>query len=289
LFWCCAVVVCVDPFNYFGISHIVDDKIKRETSLKLHPPLWKSVAFRRCPAPNILLGDSRMDRVQVDKVKRLTGEAYSNLAYGGGTIPEIIGTFWYVARSVRLERVYIGVNFNLYNSFNSRDRWEETESMLQNPLYYFVNTTVLKALWYNVYCSLTRKSAHIGEPAMSFDSFWRYQLVTVTPDFYARYQYPSDYRKDLEKIAEYCRAHGISLVFIIPPTHVDLQREVSAYGLLAEERRFKDDLKALAKTVDLDYDCEFSRDRKNFIDPYHVASDSIILEEVWGHKTAAAE
>ena len=78
-------------------------------------------------------------------------------------------------------------------------------------------------------------------------------------------------------------------MFIIPPTHVDLQREVSAYGLLAEERRFKDDLKALAKTVDLDYDCEFSRDRKNFIDPYHVASDSIILEEVWGHKTAAAE
>ena len=101
--------------------------------------------FKRKPCNNIILGDSRMNRINISGIKEITNEDYYNFSYGGATIEEICKTFWVVAESVHLENVYIGLHLNLYNTNNSRDRVSGAILTIRNPMLYLINRDVIKA------------------------------------------------------------------------------------------------------------------------------------------------
>jgi hypothetical protein len=279
----CAALIAVDPFDYFGISHLVPDRVKLETSYQLNACLWKMIQYDRRPCPNLLLGDSRMLALSAEDVSRAAGRPFANMAYGGSSLNEVIQTFWFASTKTRLREVWIGFGFNMYDDYNYANRTDAFLSMRQNPLLYFANRTVLKCAAYNVYYDYSGIDPKIGVPTETRDQFWQEQLGPLTARWYSRYVYPQIYHRELQKIADYCRANRIKLGFIIFPTHVELQRRVYDFGLEGNYRRFKQDLSALAPTFDFDYPSPITENRANFRDPYHF-TDPIgqkIIHQVW--------
>jgi len=277
-----ALLVAVDPFNYFGVSPLINDAHKRATASKLHYTLWKTIDFLRDPRPNLILGDSRMGQIQAARVEEVTGDRYYNFSYGGGTIPELIDTFYFATRHVKVERVYIGASFINFNAFQNRNRFRESQSILANPLLYLVNRIVLKAAYHAVRAQWMGETIDVERPNEDRDAFWNHQLGTAIVSHYGRFKYSHAYVESLRELARYCDANGIALTFLIPPTHVELQAKIAEFGLSAEAEEFNRDLHSLGRVVDMDFDNAFTRDRENFLDPFHTANGDVVRGQLWG-------
>lgn len=279
-----AAIATVDPFDYYNFFNAVPGEVKEGVSQKLNYTLWKIPHFKRNPSPHILLGDSRMHNLDAEKIEIFSGLSFYNLAYGGGTLAEIINTFWIAAGETRLKTVCIGINFNLYNEYNRMDRTKEVLAICESPLLYLINKTVLKAACYTVIAGLSPKGTHIGLPGMSREEFWKHQLLEVTDRYYSRYKYPEGWHRELLKIVEYCRNNDVRLFFIIFPTHADLQKRVLDYDLDPQYRRFKKDIHLLGITYDFDLSSPLTVNEKNFKDPYHYGEvlEEVIIRTVWG-------
>lgn len=258
---------------------------KAVVSLPCNQRLYKVISFAKNPARNIILGDSRMDSLSVKKIQQFSGEPYFNFSYGGGTADEIIETFWFAARHIKLKNVYIGMNFNLYNQYNARNLVHEALNLANHPKQYYLSFFITKVSVYNVYYKFFHKNLVNEKPQMEKAEFWAKQLRDVA-FFYRQYAYPSQTYQELERIRNYCRQNHINLVFIIPPTHVELQNKVSDYFLNKEYVRFKQDLASISKVIDFEYSNPWTQDATLFLDPYH-GGDFIkveLVKEIWGRK-----
>lgn len=284
------MVVVVDPYEYFNLSSVVSREDKERISYKLNYALWKLIHYRRDPKPNILLGDSRMNQLPVNKIQKLTGQHYANLAYGSGTLDEICSTFWVAASVNSIQNVYIGLNLNLYNSYNSKNRVPGAKAIIENPFLYIINRDVLKAAYLLVKERIAQNenkgSINIERPDMTREEFWRYQLDTTTTRYYGNYGRPVMLLKELQKISQYCAAKKINLVFLIFPTHEDLRAKVRSFGLESAAKQFRSDIMALGKVYDFDYTNDLTTKRVNFKDPYHLSEDKAteLVDEIWDGK-----
>ena len=91
--------------------------IRSQYAQQVNQVFWKLPAYSRDPAANILLGDSEMAQLPVQVLQTVTGQQYSNLAYGGGTLRESVSTFWFASRKVKLQKVLFGMSFMEYNPY----------------------------------------------------------------------------------------------------------------------------------------------------------------------------
>ena len=127
------LIYFIDPFNYYNknieISRI--NIIAKDTE----PHLYKLIDFKHNPKNNILLGDSRTNGLYgafgENKIK-----FWSNLAYGGASLNEMIQTFWHVTNTKKIDSVLIGVNFNHFNSNNTRNWIKPSLRLTENPISY---------------------------------------------------------------------------------------------------------------------------------------------------------
>ena len=277
-----AFIVAVDPFEYFDVSHLVDSHYKQLTAAKLHYPLWRTIHFRRDPKPNIVLGDSRMDQMKAPDIEAVSGEPWFNFAYGGGTVPELVETFWFATRTTKLERVTIGLSLVNMNAFQNKDRFPESQSMLANPLLYAINRVVLRAAVLGARSQLTGQEFRPEQPNMDRETFWRFQLGEAIATHYGRYRYSEEYLDKLREIARHCAENGIELTFVIPPTNVENQAKVAEFGLTETAATFDRDIHALGKVIDFDFPNDFTRDRDNFADPVHLRDGKMLAEAIWG-------
>ena len=270
-FWLYLLLVgIIDPFNYLSSDNFIENELKTEISYKSHYPLWKLNNFKNDPNSNILLGDSRTNSLSTDTIYSATGLKFTNLAYGGGTLREIIATFWEANKQVKLSKVYIGINFNLYNSYNNNDRVLEALSLTNNFFIYGLNRYVFKATFNILRAKLFNTKFDLETPDMNKDEFWSYQLDVTINSFYEQYAYPKEYFKELKEIAQYCKKNEIELFFFIPPTHVDLQNKVEEHNLLEEYAQFINDLNLLGKTYRFNNSSQLTQDKANFKDPFHL-------------------
>jgi hypothetical protein len=273
----------VDPFGINGRFNLGLNKAV--VSLPSNQRLYKIISFTENPSRNIILGDSRMDSLSVIKIRQFSGEPYFNFSYGGGTADEIIETFWFAARRFKLKNVYIGMNFNLYNQFNARNLVHEALDINNHREQYYLSFFTTKVSVYNLYYKLFHINPVNEKPRMKKAEFWAKQLREVS-FFYQHYAYPSRTYRELNRIKNYCRRNRINLVFIIPPTHVDLQNKVGDYFLNKEYVRYKQDLASISKVIDFEYPNQWTRDATLFLDPYH-GGDFIkkeLVKEIWGRK-----
>ena len=241
------------------------------------------IDYSRNPQPYILLGDSRMGELPAKEIADLTGKPYVNMAYGGGTLNEVVDTFWLADRLTKLKEVWIGLGFHLYNDYNYTTRTEAYLAIEKNPLLYFTNRTVVESTWYNVRYAYTGASGSLNDPTVTREQLWKQYLGPLTTKWYERYVYPKVYRKQLTDIAAYCRKKGIRLGFIIFPTYVDVQMRVGDFGLDRYYQQFKTDVSELGPTYDFDYPNEITTDKDSFVDPYHFTKQVAdeIIHQVW--------
>lgn len=277
-----ALVVAVDPFHYFGVSDLIDDKYKRDTASSIQYALWRTIAFQRDPKPNILLGDSRMGQVRSWEIEEMTGERWFNFAYGGGTIPELADTFHWAAGITKLEKVFVGVSLVNMNAYQNQNRFRESQAILANPLLYGINRNVLRAGWLAVISQARGEVIRPEKPPSDPETFWQYQLGYGIATHYGRYRYSIDYFETLRELARYCADHAIALTFVIPPTHVELQAKIAEFGLTEINDAFLRDLRTLGPVIDMDFPNWFTSDRANFKDPFHTGHSLVLQEALFG-------
>ena len=111
-------------------------------------------------------------------------------------------------------------------------------------------------------------------PGLNKNEFWSYQLEISARNYFREYKYPDKFYEQLAEISDYCHKNNITLIFFIPPTHVDLQETVQEFDLEEIESKFKRDISGLETRYDFDYPNAVTINHSNFTDPFH-CNDSI--------------
>lgn len=268
------LVYYVDPFRLFAKPSVIPEAIRSQYGQRVNQVFWKLPAYNRDPAPNVLLGDSEIARLPVQVLQAITGQRYSNLAYGGGTLRESVSTFWFASRKVKLQKVFFGISYMEYSPY-PLDRVAQAEEIARNPALYFLNSDVLETTAYDVADAILHEHVDLS-PQVAKDTFWMSQLEYLTTR-YKRKASPQNLKQEIREIVEYCRAHDISIVFVIPPQHMDAQRRVRELGVEADYQQFKSDLVSMAPVYDCDIDSDLTQDKQNYVDPFHLTYGAAAL------------
>jgi hypothetical protein len=259
------LVLLIDPYNYINSSSLIDENLKKSIAEHIEPHLFKLISFDNNPKPNISLGDSRANGIfNCTKTSN-----FADISYGGGSINEMIQTFWYVADNFKLDTVIMGINFNLYNKYNTRFWVEETIERKSNFFKYFFNRYTFQSTILILKSVFSHKEISLGKPHLTKEEFWQYQLNVTAKKFYEKFSMPDNYYFELERISKYCRENNIKIIFWIPPTHMEFQDRIKDFNLIEQEKKFKEELKTLADLYDFDFPSELTYNRDNFSDPMH--------------------
>ena len=276
----CLPVYMVDPYGLFRGHSIVRDGVRSENAARVNQALQAIVSFAHDPRPNILLGDSQMAHFRAQDGAAIARRPFSNLAYGGGTRAESISSFWYAARTVRLQSVYLGVSFYSFID-SSRNRVSAAERLVSHPAASFASGDVLEATWDDISAQFLHHAVNY-RPTVDVATFWRQQLGELVR---RKASYPASAQTlaQLAAIVSYCRLHGITFAFVIPPQHEDVRARIAQLGMDAQYREFKATVSALAPTYDCDISNSLTRDAGNFQDPFHTttAAATAVARSIW--------
>jgi hypothetical protein len=281
-------VYLVNAYGLFARGSIVAEELRVENAARVNQALLALVSFTRDPKPNILLGDSQMAHFRVTEIQGLTGQPFSNLSYGGGTLGEAISSFWYAAHTVPLQRVYFGVSFYTFID-SARNRIEPAEHLLASPLARFTSGDVLEATWDDILAQILHHEVNYG-PTVDVTTFWQQQLGQLVR---RKQSYPASAQtlRELREIVSYCRAHGIAFAFVIPPQHQDVRERVAQLGMQEDYHAFKATVTALAPSYDCDIANAITREARNFQDPFHTtnAAATLVAQSIWSDRHAWCE
>ena len=237
--------------------------------------MFRLIEFKNNPKKNILLGDSRSNdffSVFEDEKKG----KWNNLSYGGASLNEVIETFWHTSKNHKLDSVLVGINFNHFNSNNTRNWIRKTLQLSDNSISYTFSNYVFSSIIKN-FKPLISKNTSINE--INKDIFWEMHINNVKGKFYTNIIYPEDYLNRLKEIKNYCNEKDIKLIFWIPPVHQDIHDIIYDEGHLEKYNKFVNDLSNLSIIYNFDNDIILRNSKSNFSDAMHV--ESRILEKAY--------
>lgn len=261
-------VLIVDPYSYYKNNNIVGLELKEKIANKIEPHLYKIINFENNPKQNILLGDSRTNRLYENI--SANRDSFASLGYGAGSLNEVLATFdWIKQEGYKLDTIIIGLNFNLYNKYNKRTWVEETIERKKNVFSYAFSSYVAKSTFLILKNGVLKEEIEIGKPKISKELFWKKSVDNYGNRFYKRYGYPDDYFERLKAMSEYCKDNKVNLIFWIPPCSAELNAIVNTYNLTNERQQFYDDLKSLGEFHNFNTDESIVNNKDNFTDPAH--------------------
>lgn len=262
-----AVSCIVDPFNYLSNDY-VSIKKKELISKKISPHLYKMIDYENNPKQNIILGDSRSNRLY-ENIKTHS-DNWSELSYGAASLNEVVKTLdWIVKKENKIDTILIGISFNLYNKFNKRTWVEETIERKKNLFSLSFSSYSAHATWLLLEEAVSNNEITLGKPKTSREKFWKSSVRIYGKKFYGKYAYPVEYYNELKNISEYCKKKKIQLIFWIPPASTDIRNLVDTYGLNKEYARFVSDIKKLGPTFDFNDAKKVMYTDEDFTDPTH--------------------
>lgn len=277
-----AVEVYIDPFNFFSVekNQQLQDR-KENISLKTNPYLYKLIKFDRNPNPVIILGDSRMDDLNPEQFEKSDKEKVSNLAIGGGTIQDAIEILNYISAKHQINKIYWGISIETYCGTRLRNRATQSIGIKNSMPLYLLNRYTFSATMLICRSVIFNEEIDLYRPPFSKDEFWLNQLE-LSSRYLDNYTYPDNYYNELKKISNDCREKNIKLVFIVAPTHMDLQKKIHEHNLDNEDVRLRKDLESFGDLYDFNFPNIITENRANFKDPFHFndSISNIIVNEI---------
>lgn len=220
-----ALYLCVfcafEPNNYFGLRKNTNG----------NAPIARIRAYQQNPAPNIIVGDSRMAHFDMALVEQTAGEPFANVAYGGASLEESVDEFYYLYENYpNIQRVVFGLSFYTLNiNYRTVNRMQALETQLANPAAYVLN------LEYNINMLTALSDKLRGLPDVE-------ETAEHTPDEYVDENgAPLAFRRDLMdytetlapicanyainetalarllEMAEFCERNNVALTLVLPP------------------------------------------------------------------------
>ena len=278
-----------------------------ELAEKAHYPLWKLGKYKYGEYETIVLGDSRARALREKYWNSLGFSSVKNLAYGGGTIPEIYETYKLIKNDPAVKNLVIGIQLRSFDEDHKQgmNRVPEAASLISNPVEYLFNWSVAKTsfrvaeheypfFWelMNLNLLLTSKAEAADYSALLETTASEPSAKRLTPehsDFQVRklpekfarqvsrnarsdwkgFQVSERYWKFIEEIGQWAKSEGKSLVFVIPPTISEMQRTISNYGHNQLDAELRNRLTKHGIVLDFDYPDQLTENLENFTDAYH--------------------
>ncbi len=287
------LIVIIDPFAYFNIVPLIDDKVKIQSFF--HSPktsmlgnmLWKLNDFNHHPKQNLIIGDSRAFQIKPEQIKALTGEEFYNLAVPGSDCKTVIDLFWYAVDRVDVTKVYIALGFHNYSKNTYREsHFIVAQQKIRQVWPFFTETSMIKQVWYVARLQfkewmknkeippsknkLGNKTKVSIKAKARKQKKWDKSIAFLNRRF-KYYTFPEDNIIELQKIANYCNENNIQLKFIIFPNNKDVHQLISKHQKTMEFERFKADICSVGDVIDFDYDNDFTQNYDNYDDPGHIS------------------
>ncbi len=150
---CCALVIgaipalvtlTVDPYELLGER--TRPAAVSELAEKDHYPLWKLARYRPGNHDTVILGDSRARALRDKYWHELGVTGAINLAYGGGTVPEIHATFNLIRNDPAIRNIVVGIQLRSLDERHKggMNRVPEAVRLLGGPIEYLKNWSVAK-------------------------------------------------------------------------------------------------------------------------------------------------
>lgn len=260
----------VDPYNVTGLNLL--RLTQTQLSERRNDRLVALARFNRRPRGVLIVGDSRAKNL-LESYFEKDGLLVRNLGYGGGTVYEAIDTTWFAISRIRVTDVVFVISFNSWSEVDSNDLVSAATQLLNRPWEYYLNWDVFRTALANLAANLSGQTAIDVSPPMSRAAFWHHQLEYNAASYYARHERPDLLRRRFLELTSYCHSHGIRLLFVVPPTHRDLQALVGAFGLEAEREQFLGLLRESGDLMDFDVSSQLTDDERNFLDPFHTTPE----------------
>jgi hypothetical protein len=264
-----ALEILIDPFNYFSPEK--DKKtaeLKNALARKKNTYLYRLIEYEQNPTPVIVLGDSRAQRLMPDFFEEVNGKKVLNLAAGAGSLQDVIKIFRDLSSRHKLDTVYIGISIEAYSGTLLKDRVSAALEVKNSAPLYLTSKFTVENTMLILKSKLFKQPVEVQAPPFSREEFWKYELEQE--DRYLRsYAYPRNYFNDLKEISGYCLENRIKLVFIISPTHTEVQDKIAQFKLEKEYEKFREDIKLFGDLYDFNWPNEITRDKNNFLDPLH--------------------
>jgi len=289
-----ALVVVVDPYDYFGWSKVISKDLKLKClyhdgrTMPFSNTLWKILRFKEQPVENVLLGDSRLSHFDLPYLHQVSGQTYANMGIPGGNYRTISDLFAYTDSVAHLKQVLVQVSFRGMNKgMSDWDIYSEPRMLMKNPFLYLTNRRVLEATLLNVRGTIAPNSV---EYDVLPPDHWQ-QVLDMERANAANFQLDTTEFQLLRNIAVRCRAHGAHLLFVEYPTHPEVQEIYAKAGLDPVMADYIKRLSAIAPTIDLDRPGLFPTDRSEWRDPLHLttAAQHTVIDMVWGPKKQPVE
>ena len=278
------LVVVVDPFNYFAVSHVFPEQVKVANAKALNTLVFNMLQEAHHPCENLIIGDSRAESLPLERINQVSGQKYFLLSANALKLNESLDLFYYANRIQPVKRAVFTLNFNEYNEYAFADRVSSVESMVHNPLIYLFDRSVAQAGYCVVRASFTGQNVVNSVPPMTQAEFWNYIVTVRGREHYERFRHPDGMLKKMQDLAAFAKERQIEITFLIVPHHQDFQRRVREFGLIPEYLRFKRDMSQLGvRVIDYDYLNDITTNRDDFRDPLHYneAIGNLIADEVF--------
>ncbi len=119
-----------EPYNYFGL---------KETA-NTNSVIYRTRAYLQNPADSIIVGDSRLAHLDMELVEDIAQERYANLSFGGASVTEAMDLYEYARENnPELKNVVLSLSFYTLNTSYYKDRTDQIEKVVSNPLAYMTN------------------------------------------------------------------------------------------------------------------------------------------------------
>jgi hypothetical protein len=263
------VELLIDPFNYFSEEKNTELlNLKEDISQKSNPYLYKLITYDRYPYPIIILGDSRSALLSPSYFDYSEKDKVANLAIGGGNLQDAIEIFRYVSSKHYIKKVYWGISFEGYNGTRLRNRAQSSIEIKNSFLMYLFNRYTFSATALICKSLIFDEKIDLYKPPFTKEVFWQNQLV-LAERYLKNYSYPLNYYNDLREISEFCLVKNIKLIFVISPTHIELQNKIKQLNLADDYSKFKCDIGSFGDLYDFNYPNIITSNKNNFKDPFH--------------------
>ncbi len=214
-----------EPYNYFGIKEYANT----------NSVIYRTRAYLQDPSDSIIVGDSRLAHLDMELVGELTGKEYKNLCFGGASITEAMDLFDFALKTnPELKDVVLSISFYTLNNSYSRDRTDQIELVVENPLAYMTNFNYNLEMLNEIRLILQGQRSGVSmeqgvwEPSDFVDENgeplpYRQNLIDYAEDNI----YPNSENYTLNtaaieriiKINEQCTELGINFTVVFPPAH----------------------------------------------------------------------
>jgi hypothetical protein len=222
-----------------------------------------------------------MDLLLTSKFETYSKEKVSNLSIGGGTVQDAIEILRYVSEKHDIKKIYWGMSIESYSGTRLRNRATPSIEIKNSLLLYLLNRYTFSATMLICRTMIFNEQIDLSKPPVSKEVFWQDQL-DLCSRYLGNYSYPENYFHDLKKISADCLAKNIKLVFVLPPTQLDLQKKIHEFKLDEEDKRLRVDLESFGDVYDFNYPNAITTDKSNYNDPFHFKESisNIIIQEI---------